>query len=51
MDMLCFFNGKIERVCSLTGKLRDRLFEMVLTDDVHHRKQLYEDFLAEIQHK
>jgi L-rhamnose mutarotase len=34
-----------------TGKLRDRLFEMVLTDDVHHREQLYEDFLAEIQQK
>jgi hypothetical protein len=32
----------------LTGKLRDRFFEMVLTDDVHHRKQLYRGFLVEI---
>jgi hypothetical protein len=34
-----------------TGKLRDRLFEMVLTDDVYHREQFYEDVQAEIQHK
>jgi hypothetical protein len=27
-----------------TGKLRDRFFEMALTDDVHHRKQLYGGF-------
>lgn len=33
----------------LTGKLRTRLLEMVLTDDRHNREKLYEAFLAEIQ--
>ncbi|MEN1968597.1 IS4 family transposase [Lentibacillus sp. N15] len=33
----------------LAGKLRTRLIEMVLTDDPHHREQIYETFLAEIQ--
>lgn len=33
----------------LVGKLRTRLIEMVLTDDPHHREQVYQTFLAEIQ--